>query len=79
MYLSKRFNLIKEYINYENSVRNNHYYGWITTTITLIKKITMVLSKNTLKILRHFMIFLRYNIVSSFSFYKSHGQMGFTK
>ena len=39
MYLSKRFNLIKEYINYyENSVRNNHYYGWITTTITLIKK-----------------------------------------
>ena len=19
----------KEYINYENSVRNNHYYGWI--------------------------------------------------
>ena len=45
MYLSKRFNLIKEYINYENSVRNNHYYGWITTTITLIKKITMVLSK----------------------------------
>ena len=57
MYLSKRFNLIKEYIYYENSVRNNHYYGWITTTITLIKKITMVLSKNTLKILRHFMIF----------------------
>ena len=29
MYLSKRFNLIKEYIYYENSVRNNHYYGWI--------------------------------------------------